>query len=126
MAVLDGGLSVHIRRVLEENFGVYGVRKVWRQLTREGVDVTRCTLGDPRVVPGFHCSFHPDMPPSLTSGSSMTVSVQHTDIGTGLHHGPKGSALPIIRQSVSRAGRFSRLRWFATATACQVAPAVRI
>src|SRR4029434_8452315 len=28
----------------EENFGVYGVRKVWRQLTREGVDVARCTV----------------------------------------------------------------------------------
>src|SRR5262249_51340094 len=31
------------------------------------------------------------------------------------------SALPIIPQSVSRGARFSRLRWFATATACQVA-----
>jgi hypothetical protein len=40
----DGELSVHIRRVFEENFGVYGVRKVWRQLTREGVDVARCTV----------------------------------------------------------------------------------
>jgi putative transposase len=26
------------------NFGVYGVRKVWRQLTREGVEVARCTV----------------------------------------------------------------------------------
>ena len=33
-----------LRRVFEENFGVYGVRKVWRQLTREGVDVARCTV----------------------------------------------------------------------------------
>jgi hypothetical protein len=40
----DGGLSVHIRRVFEENFGVYGVRKIWRQLTREGVAVARCTV----------------------------------------------------------------------------------
>src|SRR5262245_2981462 len=40
----DGELSVHIRRVFEDNFGVYGVRKVWRQLTREGVDVARCTV----------------------------------------------------------------------------------
>lgn len=40
----DGELSVHIRRVFEENFGVYGVRKVWRQLMREGVDVARCTV----------------------------------------------------------------------------------
>ena len=28
----DAELSVHIRRVFDANFGVYGVRKVWRQL----------------------------------------------------------------------------------------------
>ena len=28
----------------EENFGVYGARKVWRQLGREGVYVARCTV----------------------------------------------------------------------------------
>jgi hypothetical protein len=30
--------------VFKENFGVYGVRKVWRQLNREGQDVARCTV----------------------------------------------------------------------------------
>ncbi len=40
----DAELSLHIRRVFEENFGVYGVRKVWRQLTREGISVARCTV----------------------------------------------------------------------------------
>jgi transposase InsO family protein len=34
-----------IARVFEENFQVYGVRKVWRQLRREGRDVARCTVG---------------------------------------------------------------------------------
>ena len=33
-----------IRRVWEENYGVYGARKVWRQLGREGVGVARCTV----------------------------------------------------------------------------------
>ena len=33
-----------IRRVWEENFQVYGVRKVWRQLRREGIEVARCTV----------------------------------------------------------------------------------
>jgi transposase InsO family protein len=33
-----------IRRVFEENFGVYGARKVWRQLRREGEDIARCTV----------------------------------------------------------------------------------
>ena len=40
----DGALSVEIRRVFDENFQVYGVRKVWRQLVREGEDVARCTV----------------------------------------------------------------------------------
>jgi len=40
----DAGLRPEIRRVWEENFQVYGVRKVWRQLNREGVDVARCTV----------------------------------------------------------------------------------
>src|SRR5262245_3348712 len=67
------------------------------------------------------------MPSSLTSGSSIIVSVQNTDVDVGLRYGPKSSALPIVPQSVSRGARFSRLRWFATATACQVAgPPVRI
>ena len=40
----DAGLREHIRRVWEENFQVYGVRKVWRQLGREGTCVARCTV----------------------------------------------------------------------------------
>jgi len=40
----DAALSVNIRRVFEENFHVYGVRKIWRQLKREGEDVARCTV----------------------------------------------------------------------------------
>ena len=40
----DGWLSGEIRRVYDEHFEVYGVRKVWRQLRREGVAVGRCTV----------------------------------------------------------------------------------
>ena len=40
----DAVLSREIRRVFDENFGVYGVRKVWRQLGREGIGVARCTV----------------------------------------------------------------------------------
>jgi hypothetical protein len=39
----DGLLRTEIRRVWKENFRVYGVRKIWRQLRREGVTVARCT-----------------------------------------------------------------------------------
>src|SRR3984893_17517359 len=97
-----------------------------RRLIRDAFAV-RERLGDPRVVPGFRCSSLPDMPSSMTSGSSIIVSVQNTDVDIGLRHGPKSSALPIVPQSISRGARFSRLHWFATATACQVAgPPVRI
>ena len=37
----DAALAIQIRRVFAENFGVYGVRKVWRQLGREGIVVAR-------------------------------------------------------------------------------------
>jgi putative transposase len=40
----DAALMVEIRRVYEANFGVYGVRKVWRQLAREGIVAARCTV----------------------------------------------------------------------------------
>jgi putative transposase len=40
----DVKLCRAILRVFEENFGVYGVRKVWRQLLREGNEVARCTV----------------------------------------------------------------------------------
>jgi transposase InsO family protein len=40
----DDELRPEIRRVWRENFEVYGVRKVWRQLNREGVVVARCTV----------------------------------------------------------------------------------
>jgi len=40
----DAELMPEIERVFEENFRVYGVRKVWRQLKREGHDLARCTV----------------------------------------------------------------------------------
>ena len=40
----DAALKVEIRRVFDENFRVYGVRKIWRQLGREGIAVARCTV----------------------------------------------------------------------------------
>lgn len=40
----DAELRPEIQRVWEENFKVYGVRKVWRQMNREGIAVARCTV----------------------------------------------------------------------------------
>jgi putative transposase len=40
----DEQLQPEIQRVWSENFSVYGAKKVWRQLCREGVEVARCTV----------------------------------------------------------------------------------
>lgn len=42
--VRDEGLQVKLRHVHAEHFGVYGARKLWRQLRREGVPAARCTV----------------------------------------------------------------------------------
>lgn len=43
-ALHDEELLIEIRWVYEENYRVYGARKVWRQLNREGVPVAKCTV----------------------------------------------------------------------------------
>lgn len=40
----DRALETEVRRVWDENKQVYGVRKVWKQLCREGYRVARCTV----------------------------------------------------------------------------------
>ena len=40
----DIKLELDIHRIWEGNFRVYGARKVWRQLMREGISVARCTV----------------------------------------------------------------------------------
>ena len=47
----DEALRPEIRRVFEENWRVYGVRKVWHQLRREGFNVARCTVA--RLMKGM-------------------------------------------------------------------------
>ena len=40
----DGELKPEIERVFEDNLSVYGVRKIWHQIGREGFDIARCTV----------------------------------------------------------------------------------
>lgn len=40
----DAALRPEVSRVFAENLEVYGVRKVWRQMMREGFEVARCTV----------------------------------------------------------------------------------
>ncbi len=58
----DAVLRGEIRRVWQENFEVYGIKKVWKQLNRESITVARCTvarlmggLGIQGVVRGRKC-----------------------------------------------------------------------
>ena len=43
-ALRDEQLKPRVRQVFEQNFSVYGARKVWLALNREGVAVARCTV----------------------------------------------------------------------------------
>ncbi|EFK2540227.1 IS3 family transposase, partial [Escherichia coli] len=49
----DDWLKKEIQRVYDENHQVYGVRKVWRQLLREGIRVARCTVARLMAVMGL-------------------------------------------------------------------------
>ena len=54
LAKKDLALKPEITRVFTENFEVYGVRKVWRQLKRESFDVARCTVERLMKEMGLH------------------------------------------------------------------------
>jgi transposase InsO family protein len=78
----DQELKVAIARVHGANFGVYGARKIWRALHREGIEVARCTverlmaeLGLQGVrrgrVPGRRPPMRPERaPPTWSPGTS--------------------------------------------------------
>jgi putative transposase len=52
--IRDAELLTQIRRVHAENYGVYGARKVWKQLHREGIKVARCTVERLMKADGLH------------------------------------------------------------------------
>ncbi len=64
----DESLRPEIRRVWNENFMVYGARKVWRQLVREGHRVARCTVERLMRQMGLHGVVR-DKPKRTTIGS---------------------------------------------------------
>ena len=45
-ACREGDMCDQIRRVHEASFGLYGSRKVWHQLRREGIEIAKCTVDD--------------------------------------------------------------------------------
>ena len=47
----DDEIEKQIRRVRDASFGLYGTRKVWHQLRREGITVAKCTVK--RLMPSL-------------------------------------------------------------------------
>ena len=73
----DAGLKADIRRVFDENFQVYGVRKVWRQLQREGPKIARCTVG--RLMRGMGLR-------GVIRGKSVKTTIQDKGLPCPLDH----------------------------------------
>ena len=83
----------------------------------------RFRLGDPPVVPCFHCTFFLDMSSSTTTGSSMVASTQflHHRRWPSSHSDRLGTS-KLSRKSVSRgAVIFEASLQFAYATTCRLA-----
>lgn len=65
----DATLKVEARRVFDEDFRVYSVRKVWRQLKRAGFDIAHCMVSRLMRTWGVckgRSAASPSRPPSAT------------------------------------------------------------
>lgn len=86
----DLELKPEIERVFAENFEVYGARKVWRQMVREGFDVARCTVERLMADLGLH---------GVIRGKSIRTTVQDKaapcprDHVNGVFHAPAPNML---------------------------------
>jgi putative transposase len=92
----DPGAQARDRRVFAENFEVYGVRKVWRQLRREGFDVARCTVerlmradgfarGNPRQAGAHHDQRQGGAMPARSRQPAVPGPGAEHAVGLGLH-----------------------------------------
>ncbi|RZX18404.1 IS3 family transposase [Escherichia coli] len=70
----DDWLKREIQRVYDENHQVYGVRKVWRQLLREGIRVARCTVARLMAVMGLA---------GVLWGKKVRTTVSRKTVATG-------------------------------------------
>ncbi len=66
--------SRRVQRVHDENHSVYGVRKVWRQLLREGISVARCTVARLMTVMGLA---------GVRRGKKVRTTVSRKDVAAG-------------------------------------------
>nr|WP_187643040.1 IS3 family transposase [Escherichia coli] len=72
----DDWLKKEIQRVYDENHQVYGVRKVWRQLLREGIRVARCTVARLMAVMGLA---------GVLRGKKVRTTVSQKAVAAGDH-----------------------------------------
>lgn len=70
----DDLLKPEIQRVYDENYSVYGVRKVWRQLLREGISVARCTVARLMTIMGLA---------GVRRGKKVRTTVSRKDAAAG-------------------------------------------
>ncbi|HDK0291066.1 TPA: IS3 family transposase [Escherichia coli] len=70
----DDWLKREIQRVYDENHQVYGVRKVWRQLLREGIRGARCTVARLMAVMGLA---------GVLRGKKVRTTVSRKTVATG-------------------------------------------
>ena len=87
----DLTLTPEIARVFAENFEVYGVRKVWRQLQRESFDVARCTVGRPTrgmglrgVIAASPCNHDQRQGGAVPIGPRIASSMRRPECAVGL------------------------------------------
>ena len=73
----DARLRPEIQRVFDANFRVYGVRKVWRQMRREGLEVARCTVG--RLMRGMGLQ-------GVIRGKPIRTTIQNKAVPCPLDH----------------------------------------
>ncbi len=87
----DLELKPQIERVFGENFEVYGARKVWRQMLREGFDVARCTVERLMAELGLQ---------GVIRGKPLRTTVQDKAAPCPLDHVNRGFHAPALEHAV--------------------------
>ena len=86
----DEELKVEIGRVYHQNYGVYGARKVWLALNRDGVAVARCTverlMGELGLVGARPAGNAPSSPPPSATSSPSSVSTHPSRSSSSARH----------------------------------------
>jgi transposase InsO family protein len=114
--VRDETLKAQIARVHAENYGVYGARKVWLALNREGIAVARCTVE--RLMAELALTGAYGM---ASIAAIFTPELLHDCVGLNKHH---GGSRDLRGRRRERPGSQSRLLRVSRLVCCCVRPAV--